>query len=216
MPKYVICPEPFAPLFDKAEELMEPMFTYLKREPKKGGFLLDNERYVLYRAASMSVALRQELESVVGRGVDVTIYKFGKACGKSDAQFYFKKFGYLKDPPMRLALGPVHFALGGYAVVDIFPESAPVPNQDYLLIYDHPNSYEASAHIEAGIKRTEVTCYLNAGYSAGWCSKAFGLELDAKELKCRAKGDDQCLFVMAPPERLSQRIKETKERFGIG
>ena len=57
-------------------------------------------------------------------------------------------------------------------------------------------------------------CYWNAGYSAGWCSESFGLNLEAREIHCRAKGDKVCRFVMAPSEKIEQRILETyKEGF---
>jgi predicted hydrocarbon binding protein len=49
---------------------------------------------------------------------------------------------------------------------------------------------------------------MNAGYSSGWCSESFGLELDARELTCRAKGDKECLFIMTPNDKLEEKVKE--------
>ncbi len=214
MPKYVECPEPFEPLFEKAEEIMVPQFAEREWNPERSAFLLSGERYVMYRAASMAVALKNQLDQVLGAASGVVIYKFGKACGSSDAKFYFEKLG-ITDPAVRLAMGPVGFALGGYAVVKILPESVPAPNEEFLLVYDHPNSYEAEAHLSTGKISDKPVDFLNAGYSAGWCSEAFGITLDAKEITCMAMGDEQCRFVMAPPSRLRERIKEIKEKYGL-
>jgi predicted hydrocarbon binding protein len=42
----------------------------------------------------------------------------------------------------------------------------------------------------------------SAGYSAGWCSEAFGVDLHGRELRCVARGDDNCEFIMACADRL--------------
>ena len=42
----------------------------------------------------------------------------------------------------------------------------------------------------------------SAGYSAGWCSESFGLEVHAREITCVAAGGRECRFVMAPWEKL--------------
>lgn len=214
MPKYVECPDHFAPLFEAAEAIIEPLFSDQRWDPVHGAMLVGGERYVMYRSRSMAVYLREELEKVVGPAADSVIYRFGKACGSADADYYFSKQPNA-EPALRLALGPVVFALGGYAVVKVLPESAPSPDDNYLLVYDHPNSYEADAYEKQGLKSEKCVCYLNAGYSAGWCSKAFGIPLEAKEVACRAKGDDFCRFVMTPPAHLRGRVAELCQKWGI-
>lgn len=214
MSEYVNCPEPFAPLFEAAESMISPIFEDFKRNPEVGSITVSSERYVIYRAESMAIAMKQQLTSVLGPGAGVVIYHIGKATGAADAKYYFKKTG-VQDPAQRLAMGPVSFALGGYANVTILPESAPAPNEDFLLVYDHPNSYEAEAHLKTGISTTMPVDFLNAGYSAGWCSEAFGLKLEAKEISCKAMGDPQCRFVMAPSHRLRERVKEMKTLYSL-
>jgi len=214
MPRYVNCPDPFAPLFDLAENLIVPYFEDFKRTPEEGSITVASERYVIYRAESMAIAMKEQLTSVLGPGAGVVIYQIGKATGAADAKYYFKKSG-VQDPGQRLAMGPVSFALGGYANVTILPESAPAPNEDFLLVYDHPNSYEAEAHLKAGLSSSKPVDFLNAGYSAGWCSEAFGIKLEAKEITCKAMGDTQCRFVMAPSARLRERVKEMKTLYSL-
>lgn len=214
MPEFVSCPDAFSPLFEAAESIISPIFEDFKRNPEKGSITVASERYVIYRAESMAIAMKEQLTSVLGPGAGVVIYQIGKATGAADAKYYFEKLG-TQDPAQRLAMGPVSFALGGYANVSILPESAPAPNEEFLLVYDHPNSYEAEAHIRTGITAKMPVDFLNAGYSAGWCSEAFSLKLEAKEITCKAMGDSQCRFVMAPSHRLRDRIKEMKTRYSL-
>jgi len=88
MPKYVTCPEPFAPLFDMAEKLIVPFFDDFKRNPEEGSITIAKERYVVYRGDSMAIAMKQQLTSVLGNGAGVVIYQIGKATGAADAKFF--------------------------------------------------------------------------------------------------------------------------------
>lgn len=212
-PKLVKCPEPFEPLFVAAEDAMGTFFGDLQRRPEKGEITISDTRYLLVRAASMSIQFRNELSSIYGlRTANQIIYNFGRACGVQDAKMFHQRLG-LTDPAMKLAAGPVHFAHVGWAFVDIFPESAPSPDDNYFLIYDHPFSFEANSYRESNTASKDPVCFMNAGYSAGWCEVSFGVELAAKEITCRAKGDDQCIFVMAPPKRLTGYVREYTPRF---
>jgi len=54
---------------------------------------------------------------------------------------------------------------------------------------------------------------MNAGYSSGWCEESFGVNLVASEILCKAKGDDCCRFIMAPPAHIEEHINAyMKER----
>ena len=213
-PRLVRCPEPFEPLFVAAEDAMAEFFGDLQRRPEKGEITISGVRYLLVRAASMSIQFRNELSALYGqRTANQIIYNFGRACGIQDAKMFHERLG-LTDPAMKLAAGPVHFAHVGWAFVDIFPESAPSPDENYFLIYDHPFSFEADSYVEAGIQSEGSVCYMNAGYSAGWCEISFGVELAAREITCRAKGDDRCIFIMSPPKRLMEYTREYLARYG--
>ena len=115
------------------------------------------------------------------------------------------------DPIAMLSAGPVHFAFTGSARVSFLP-SNPIPNENYLLRYDHPESFEADVYIRKyGPVAKIPVCVWNCGYSAGWCSQSFNLDLDAREISCRAMKQKQCRFVMAPKDKLEERVKETLE-----
>ena len=57
MLKVVKCPEPFTPLFEKAEEIMTPQFKRINRNPETGTIEISSERYVMYRGSSMAIGL---------------------------------------------------------------------------------------------------------------------------------------------------------------
>jgi son of sevenless-like protein len=214
-PKYVKCPDPLEPLFVQAEENLAAFFAGLRQIPEKGEITISGERYVLARAITFSVQLKEILEQEYGRlAAEKIAYNLGRAAGTKDAEFFMSKLG-LEKGPAALSAGPVHFAHVGWAFVDIFPESHPTTDEEYYLIYDHPYSFEAQSFLHEGIEAERPVCHMNAGYSSGWCQVAFGVELVAKEISCRARGDDKCIFVMAHPSTINARVVEAKEKHGI-
>jgi hypothetical protein len=89
------------------------------------------------------------------------------------------------------------------------------------LIYDHPQSFEVESWIKYNEKQAKEqgseiintdfpVCFMNAGYSSGWCEESFGIELKAKEILCRGMGAPRCRFIMAPPEKIDEHIEEYK------
>ncbi|MGZ3475403.1 MAG: ATP-binding protein, partial [Polyangiales bacterium] len=171
------------------------------------------ERYVLVRAASLSVEFFRLCEELYGPGREAEAAEFARnilfdlahAIGKSDAQNFHAKMG-LVDPIAKLSAGPIHFAHTGWAFVDISAESRPVPDESFFLSYDHPYSFEADAWLRAGHRREFPVCIMNAGYSSGWCEESFGVKLVSAELSCRARGDKTCHFVMGHPDRMGEIV----------
>lgn len=117
----------------------------------------------------------------------------------------------LTTPIERLAAGPVHFAYSGWAFVDILPESNPSPDENFFLKFNHPYSFEADSWLSKKKKSKKPVCIMNAAYSSGWCQQSYGIELSAVEITCRAKGDENCTFVMAPPHKIEDYLKATKK-----
>ncbi|MBC7874749.1 MAG: hypothetical protein H7Y01_12170, partial [Ferruginibacter sp.] len=50
----VTVPEPFKPLFDIAQQTVNEYFRHLKMDPTKGTIEINDQRYVLVRASSLS------------------------------------------------------------------------------------------------------------------------------------------------------------------
>ncbi len=213
-PKTVSCPEALEPLFMQSEQSMQQFFAGEKSHPETGTLTISGERYIMARAATFSVELRKLLEQQYGRiAADKLAYNLGRAAGTKDAEFFMKKLG-LKPGPEALSAGPVHFAFVGWASVDIFPESNPTTDENFYLIYDHPYSFEAEAYQNEGIAADRPVCLMNAGYSSGWCQTAFGVELEAREVTCRAMGDEKCIFVMGHHSKIYDYVVDAQQRYG--
>jgi PAS domain S-box-containing protein len=208
-------PSQFEPIFAKAQEYVGRYFSEMKRDPSKGTIEIFGQRYVLIRAASMSVDFfamiknlyRDAGEEEANNVARSFLFDIAHAIGKADAKNFHEKMN-LKDPIEKLSAGPIHFAYSGWAFVDIFPESNPSPDENYYLVYDHPFSFESDAWEQSGKKADFPVCIMNSGYSSGWCEESFGITLVASEILCKAKGDEVCRFIMAPPSRIEQRINE--------
>ncbi len=208
-------PAAFAPAFEAAEAFVARYFADRRDDPTQGTLTISGERYILVRAASMSVeffdlvrSLYADRGDVEARGVASNLlYDVAHAIGKADARSFHARTG-VSDPIARLSAGPVHFSYAGWAFVDIDARSSPSPDDDYLLVYTHPFAFESDAWLKQGRQADFPVCVMNAGYSSGWCSESFGVPLVAAEVTCRARGDDQCRFVMAPPSRIEARVAE--------
>ena len=208
-------PEQFKPLFDEAQKIVGEYFKNLKQDPSKGTIEINDERYVLVRASALSYdflnsiknlyADRGEKEALsIGRNF---LFDIAHLIGMEDAKAFHKKMN-LTDPIAKLSAGPVHFAHSGWAFVDILPESSPTPDEDYFLTYHHPYSFEADSWIKAKEQSESPVCIMNSGYSSGWCEESFGIPLTAVEISCKASGDDNCTFIMAPPDQIGRYLKD--------
>lgn len=212
----VKCPKDFEPIFLKAQEYVSKFFSEEKVDPSKGTIEIFGERYILMRAASMSVEFFNTVDNLFGEKASKReaenfarnlLFDLAHSVGMSDARDFHKKMN-LKDPIEKLSAGPVHFSHAGWAFVDIFPESKPTPDENYYLIYDHPYSFESDSWQREGKIADFPVCVMNAGYSSGWCEESFGIPLVATEVMCKAKGDEACRFIMGHPSKMKEHLTE--------
>jgi signal transduction histidine kinase/CheY-like chemotaxis protein/predicted hydrocarbon binding protein len=210
-------PEKFVPVFEEAQKYVARYFAEQRFDPEHGTVEISGQRYVLVRAASMSVEFYDMVRRFYGAEEEAhavahgLLFDIAHAMGLADGKAFAERMG-LVDPVARVSAGPVHFAHAGWAFVDISAESNPSPDDDYYLLYDHPYSFESDSWLGAGRPSDTPVCVMNAGYSSGWCEQSFGLPLVAVEILCRAKGDDVCRFVMAPPNRVEGHIQSYMQR----
>jgi two-component system cell cycle sensor histidine kinase/response regulator CckA len=212
-PTTVKVPPQFEEIFAKSEQTVSEYFKNKREDPTKGTISIGDERYILMRAASLSVEFfniisdffkdkGQEEAQGIAKGI---LYDLAHAIGKSDAEHFHTKMN-LEDPIAKLSAGPVHFAYAGQAFVEISPESKPTPDENFLLIYDHPYSFESDSWLKKGKKADLPICIMNAGYSSGWCEYSFGIPLVAVEIMCQAKGDQYDRFIMAHPSKIEEYL----------
>ncbi|MBK22702.1 MAG: hypothetical protein CME70_01745 [Halobacteriovorax sp.] len=216
--KTVKVPNEIKPLFEEAESMISKRFENLKLSPESGQIFVDDERYVLVRAESLSVNFFSFLMNMYPtmdehEGLSSSskvLFDMGHSIGQSDAKCCQEK-NPSYEPLSLLAAGPIHFAFSGWAFVEILESSSPTPDENYFLIYNHPHTFESDSWIKSDKSPSFCTCHMNAGYSSGWCSIAFGLELKSKEVLCRSKGDKTCRFIMAPPHMLEAHVEKYKK-----
>lgn len=188
--------------FIQAESHVGKLFEGFERKPEEGVIRVGTERYVLMRCESLYSTWFDALAASFGEDAARDfIYNTAREIGRSDAGEFAERLG-LTDPVERLATGPVHFAHAGWAFVDILPDGGPAPDDSYFLHYRHPNTFEAEVLLKRGRKVEACACHFSAGYSAGWCSDAFQLELHGREIRCVARGDEHCEFIMAVADKL--------------
>lgn len=200
--KAVRVPEAFEPPFAQAETYVEKLFSDFVRRPDKGTLHIGSERYVVVRCESLYLAWFDALSDAFGeeaaRGF---IYNTAREIGRSDSASFCERLK-VEEGIARLSAGPVHFAHAGWALVEILDDSAPAMDDSYFLHYRHPNTFESEVILAKGKKSSDCACLFSAGYSAGWCSEAFKVEVHGRELRCAAKGDPHCEFIMAPTDQL--------------
>jgi len=199
--------------FLKAQDYVERYFGERVEDPQRSTISIAGERYILVRAASMSVeffdlvsSLYQDRGSQQAQAVAKNLlFDLAHALGKADARAFHVKMG-VTDPIEKLSAGPIHFSFAGWAFVSILAESRPAPDESFFLMYDHPFAFESDAWLRRARLADFPVCIMNAGYSSGWCEESFGLPLVAAEITCQAQGDAQCRFVMAPPTRIEEHL----------
>jgi predicted hydrocarbon binding protein len=190
-------PASFGPVFEKAERIVEGLFATVDRAPERGTIHVGSDRYVLMRGESLYLALYQALSAAFGGdSAREFLYSTAREIGKSDSRAFSARLDD-DDGLARLASGPIHFAYCGWAFVEILDDSDPAGAEGFFLHYTHPNTFESEVIMTRGEKANECACVFSAGYSAGWCSHAFSSELHAREIRCAARGDDRCEFVMS-------------------
>ena len=211
--KTVNVPEMFIPPFLKAQDYVKQFFADREEDPEQATIKISGERYILVRAASMSIEFfdlmkylyRDHSEEESRKVANGFLFDIAHALGKADAKVFHSKMK-VTDPVEKLSAGPIHFAHSGWAFVDILPESRPYADENYFLIYDHPFSFEADSWLTRNRKTDFPVCIMNAGYSSGWCEESFGIPLIAVEIECRSKGDEHCRFIMAPPSKIEEHL----------
>jgi predicted hydrocarbon binding protein len=215
---FTIVPEEVRSEFENAQSYVESYFEKLNMNAQEGFIEIGGERYILIRTDLLSVDFhdltKQNFPSVnpdqMFRATSKVRYDLGKVFGAADARSFHEKMN-VNDPIAKLSSGPIHFAFSGWGFVKIHDESKPTPNEDFYLLYDHPNSFESYSWLKRG-KSKFCTCFISAGYSAGWCAESFKIELEAREISCRATGDSECRFIMSQPHRLEEFIYDYKKQ----
>jgi len=215
--KHVLVPGDLQPVFKSAQRYVEQYFKERSENPEKGTIEIQGERYIMIRAASMSLELFKTVRTLYeDRGKEEAhniasgmLFDLAHSLGKADAKSFHTKMN-VTDPLEKLSAGPVHFAFTGWAFVKILPGGLLTPDDRFNLMYEHPFSFESDVWLLDDEKPDFPVCIMNAGYSSGWCEESFGLPLVSVEVECRARGDKECRFIIGTPGRIEGLLENYK------
>ena len=206
-------------MLDEAHEKVRRYFKTLELRAEAGEIDVMGERYVLVRAASLSVEFFDMVVHLYDDQDDADaaaiahglLFDISHAIGRADARAFNDHFEH-ETLVERLAAGPAHFSHTGWATVELLAESEMTFGDDFRLVYNHHNSFEADAWLQAKDGADFPVCTMSAGYSSGWLSESCDMDLVSTEITCRARGDENCCFVMAHPDRIEQEVADYLER----
>jgi hypothetical protein len=132
-------------------------------------------------------ALREQVYATHGDGAPAMLYALGFVEGMADGLRVAQGFA-ADDPRPRLAGPglPLLFVPSGGGEMNISGVVA--------------NSLEARVHRAQGLCANGPSCFLSAGYAAGWYGEILREPLLVKEVECIAHGGTCCRFVAHSPE----------------
>lgn len=183
--------------------------TLLERDPHTAQVRLAGMAHALVPTGVLSRDLPQALDRLSGpHAVAVVMYQIGYLIGHAHCKHFLESSGRVDEELLyRVMSGPFHFAWAGYGDVDLLVLDVR-EDQGFAVLWETGNSFSAAEAIRAGERRR--SCYMQAGYSAGWCSMATGLPLVTTELACRAEGVRYCRFLISHEDATDRRMTEAR------
>ena len=135
-------------------------------------------------------ALHSELVEHLGRDeAHATLFQLGLLHGLRDAALVLRAgFG---GSPLEL---PVESPATPRLAIRFAPNPAS-PADRFEIRGSWPERHEAEAYVTAVGSGTDPICYVSSGYTSGWLSGIFDLDVLALESECSASGDSACQFV---------------------
>ena len=132
------------------------------------------------------------ITQVLGEGgANLVAYPYGKGIGETICKLVSE---YLKLEELMLqgTHGPFVFMASGLGFVDRLRPDINLDERRFFILWESPNSIFAEyykKHKPSGVK--PPVCGFFAGYSAGWWQAPTGLELDSREIRCAAEGNQR-------------------------
>ena len=123
-------PDAMRSLFAEAESTVASYFADAIADPSQANISINDERYVLVRASSLSYEFLNTIRNLYADLGDEQAFDVGRnflfdishVIGIEDARRFHTKMN-VQDPIARLSAGPVLFAYSGWAQVRIDPDS---------------------------------------------------------------------------------------------
>ncbi|HID66309.1 MAG TPA: hypothetical protein EYP32_05715 [Aquificaceae bacterium] len=149
------------------------------------------ERYILIPLRAYG-ALYNSIEKIVGDAVSGILYVAGKDIGRGLAEEVKRRMDERKASGLEeLARDAVKLLEElGFGKIELVESS---PEKFVVRMYSSATSMHA--------KKGKAVCHLERGMLVGIAESILGKRYVAKEVKCRAKGDDYCEFIIMESKR---------------
>ncbi len=175
---------------DRAEGIRKgdrALTEFLDHHPLEGKMALIDEPVVIV-PRMLFTSMMGSMSRIVGEAAagGVINYRAYMELGTQNIT-YFRKMG-ISDPPSLIDMALAFYAqMGWFKVVKMEWNET---KKEKLIVLD--NSAEAEAFGNKG----KHVCYCTSGLLAGIHGSAFNVRVQGKELKCKAKGDPYCEFIV--------------------
>lgn len=158
--------------------------------------LVINSFDISFSSQSFGILRRALFQNIGSHKTKGFLLRLGKALGEQTATELLEKHSreYVANHAKML-----HKRMGH--VSDVITKRDQEYDTDGNLIYINTtgiwfDSYEAKLHLAHHGVSEECACFTLSGFATGYLSKAFNAPVMVRETKCRAKGDDNCEFII--------------------
>jgi DNA-binding NtrC family response regulator len=153
-------------------------------------------RAILMDASAMGFLRKEMIEDLGWNGARILLSRFGFAQGWRVAESLREALPWDSAEEWQRAGRRVLTLLGQVVAEPAGEETAP---DEFQTVWK--DSYEAEQHLMQVGRSEEPVCWTLTGFVSGYLSRALGREMNARESKCRAKGDTVCRMSAKPYER---------------
>jgi len=173
----------------KAEAIVKgesAITEFIEHKPIEGTIKLIDDPVVImprFVFTSMMNSLKKTMGEMPASGVNYRAYM---DMGKENVEHY-KKMGIIKPNILADMAFAFYSQMGWFSIIKTeWDEST----KTKTMTLEHTMESEAFGNTGKNV------CYCTAGLLAGIVEGAFGIRVQGREIKCRSKGDDHCVFTI--------------------
>jgi len=173
----------------KAEAIVKgdsAITEFIEHKPVEGTIKLIDDPVVImprFVFTSMMNSLKKTMGEMPAGGVNYRAYM---DMGKEDVEHY-KKMGITKPNTLADMAFVFYSQMGWFRIIKTeWNEAAKIKTM----------TLEHTVESEAFGNTGKHVCYCTAGLLAGIVEGAFGIRVQGREIKCRSKGDEHCVFTI--------------------
>jgi predicted hydrocarbon binding protein len=173
----------------KAEALVRgdsAITEYIDHKPLAGTIQLIDDPVVImprFIFTSMANSLKKTMGELPAGGVNYRAYM---DMGKENVEHY-KKMGITKPNILSDMAFAFYSQMGWFRIIKMEWDEE---KKEKIITLEHTAESEAFGNTGKNV------CYCTAGLLAGIVEGAFGIKVQGREIKCRSKGDEYCVFTI--------------------